>query len=82
MDLFIKYWGGRLKWINKHDGGPHEANFLKLDCSRLKNTFGWKPNWSINKAVEETVKWSKSWIKKRDIRECMDIQIKEFLEDI
>ena len=82
VDLFIKYWGGRLKWINKHDGGPHEANFLKLDCSRLKNTFGWKPNWSINKAVEETVKWSKSWIKKRDIRECMDIQIKEFLEDI
>lgn len=30
----------KAKWVNKHDGGPHEANFLKLDCSKLKNTFG------------------------------------------
>ncbi|MBQ6555365.1 MAG: CDP-glucose 4,6-dehydratase, partial [Firmicutes bacterium] len=32
VDLFVKHWGGGLKWVNRHDGGPHEANFLKLDC--------------------------------------------------
>ena len=36
VDLFVKHWGERLKWINKYDGGPHEANFLKLDCSNLQ----------------------------------------------
>ena len=40
VDLFCKHWGKGLKWINKYDGGPHEANFLKLDCSKLKSTFG------------------------------------------
>lgn len=36
VDLFVKHWGEGMKWIDKYDGGPHEANFLKLDCSKLK----------------------------------------------
>ena len=46
VDLFISKWGEGMKWIDKFDGGPHEANFLKLDCSKLKSTFGWKPHWN------------------------------------
>ena len=46
VDLFVKHWGEGMKWIDKYDGGPHEANFLKLDCSKLKKTFGWQPHWS------------------------------------
>ena len=42
VDTFCAKWGEGLKWVNKYDGGPHEANFLKLDCSKLKTTFGWK----------------------------------------
>ena len=38
VDLFISKWGEGMKWIDKFDGGPHEANFLKLDCSKLKST--------------------------------------------
>lgn len=80
VDLFVKHWGDGMKWVNIYDGGPHEANFLKLDCSRLKSTFGWKPHWHLDKAVEKTVEWSKCWIKNGDIRECMDKEIDEFLE--
>lgn len=36
VDLFVEHWGEGMKWIDKYDGGPHEANFLKLDCSKLK----------------------------------------------
>ena len=43
VNLFCSFWGGDAKWVNRYDGGPHEANFLKLDCSRVKKTFGWKP---------------------------------------
>ncbi len=79
VDLFVEKWGEGLKWINKYDGGPHEANFLKLDCSKLKTTFGWKPVWNLEMAIEKTVEWSKCYIAGGDIRACMDRQIAEFL---
>ena len=80
VDLFVKYWGDGIQWINKHDGGPHESNFLKLDCSRLKKVFGWKPHWNLEKAVDKTVEWSKAWVTGKNIRAIMDKQINEFLE--
>lgn len=79
VDLFVKHWG-QMKWINRHDGGPHEAGFLKLDCSKLKATFGWQPRWDLDKAIEKTVQWSKCWLSGGDVRGCMDEQIREFLE--
>lgn len=81
VDVFVKHWGENAKWINKYDGGPHEANFLKLDCSKLKATFGWKPHWSLDKAVEKVVEWSKCWIAGGDVRLCMDMEIEEFLSE-
>lgn len=80
VDLFVKHWGDGLKWINQHDGGPHEANFLKLDCSKLKTVFGWRPHWNLETAIEKVVEWSKVWIAGEDVRAIMDKQIKEFLE--
>ena len=80
VDLFVKHWGEGLKWINKYDGGPHEANFLKLDCSKLKTTFGWKPHWNLETAIEKVVEWSKVWVAGENVRPVMDKQIKEFLE--
>lgn len=79
VDLFVKHWGGALQWINRYDGGPHEANFLKLDCSKLKTTFGWKPHWDLDKAIEKVVEWSKCWAENGDIRSCMDKEIEEFM---
>lgn len=80
VDVFVKRWGDGLKWVNKYDEGPHEANFLKLDCSKLKTTFDWKPRWNLDKALEKVVEWSKCWVAGGDVRGCMDKQINEFLE--
>lgn len=79
-DLFVKHWGGGVKWINKSDGGPHEANFLKLDCSKLKKTFGWKPRWDLETAIEKTVEWTKVWLSGEDVNACMEKQTEEFLK--
>lgn len=79
VDLFVKYWGNSLKWINKYTDGPHEANYLKLDCSKLKGTFGWKPHWNLETAIEKVVQWSKAWAAGEDVRFVMDMQIEEFL---
>lgn len=79
VNLFVKYWGGDIKWVTRYDGGPHEANFLKLDCSKLKTIFEWKPRWNLDKAMEKVVEWSKCWIEGGNIRMCMDKEIEEFL---
>ena len=82
VNMFIKYWGNGLKWTNKHDGGPHESNFLKLDCSKIKSVFGWHPRWNLEQSIEKTVEWTKVWNSSGDVRKCMDDQIKEYIDEI
>ena len=80
VDLFVKYTDGKIKRVDKsEENAVHEANFLKLDCSKLKSVFGWKPHWHVTDAVEKTVEWSQVWLEKGDVRKCMDVQIDEFL---
>lgn len=80
VDLFIKHWGEDIKWNSCCNNPFHEANFLKLDCSKLKTTFGWVPRWNLDKAMEKVVEWSRCWINGYDVRACMDQQITEFLQ--
>ena len=78
VDLFCTAWGDGAKWVNRHDGGPHEANFLKLDCSKIKTVFGWKPQLTVKEAVEKTVEWTKAYLNGEDMLEVMDRQIEAF----
>lgn len=78
VDMFCEKWGEGATWKNQYDGGPHEANFLKLDCSKLKRTFGWSTTWGISDALDKTVEWTKVYYSKGDIPAVMDKQIKEF----
>ena len=77
VDMVCEAWGDGLTWINKHDGGPHEANFLKLDCSKLKTTFGWKPQYGVKEAIELTAEWYKAYASGADVVAVMDEQIAE-----
>ena len=79
-DLFCREWGNGLCWENvSEQNAPHEANLLKLDCSRLKAVFDWKPSWNIERAIAKTVEWTKVYISGGDIPACMDRQIEDFL---
>lgn len=82
VELFCKKWGEitheKLKWVNNFGGGPHEANYLKLDCSKFKTTFDWKPRWNIEKAIEKTVEWTKGYVDNENVADIMDKQISEF----
>lgn len=64
--LFCSKWNEKsncnIQWINKWDGGPHEANYLKLDCSRMKKVFHWTPLISADKMLEMTVDWYWVWM--------------------
>lgn len=78
VELFCDKWGDGLTWTSIEEKGPHEANFLKLDCSKVKNKFGWTPKWNIEDAVEKTVEWYKTYIDGEKVSLCMDRQIDEF----
>ncbi|MBO5845499.1 MAG: hypothetical protein J6Q77_02520, partial [Clostridia bacterium] len=58
---------------------PHEANFLKLDCSKFKTVFGWTPCWNLGDAVKYTVEWAKCLRDGGDIKLCMDSQMDAFV---
>lgn len=77
VDMFCESWGNGLSWINQSDGGPHEANFLKLDCSKLKSTFGWHPRWGVKEAIDMTVEWCKAYEAGDSVTAVMDRQIAE-----
>jgi CDP-glucose 4,6-dehydratase len=80
VDRFCAAWGNGQAWKDVSEAGaPHEANFLKLDCSRLKTVFGWAPHWGIDEAVEKTVEWSKVWHTGGDINKCMRRQVMSYL---
>lgn len=78
VDAFCTIWGDGAKWIDQFDGGPHEANYLMLDCSKLKKEFNWKPRWTVETALEKTIEWTKTWQNHEDINACMSNQIKSY----
>ncbi len=78
VDIFCDIWGEEATWTDKSDGGPHEAGYLKLDCSKLKMVFGWKPRWNFGRAMEKVVEWSKVYAAGQDVVACMDKQIEEY----
>ena len=80
-DLFCGAWGKGQTWETKHQHGSHEADFLKLDCSKLKAIFGWKPRWNVSEAVKKTVEWTQAYLADKDICYIMDKQIAEFKEE-
>ena len=81
--LFCQAWGDGMTWENRSEANaPHEANFLKLDCSKIKTTFGWKPRWHMQEAIQKTVEWSKVWMDGGDVPAVMRKQIREFEEGV
>lgn len=81
VSLFCNLWGNGASWKNVSEkDAPHEANFLKLDCSKIKSVYGWKPHWSVEKAVEKTIEWTKAYFDGENISLVMSKQINEFAE--
>jgi CDP-glucose 4,6-dehydratase len=78
-DLFCKHWESEAKWVSKAEpNAPHEANYLKLDCSLLKQIFNWQPRWNIEEAIQKTCEFSKVWLQGGIIPKEMDREIEDF----
>lgn len=81
--MFCDYWnkltGADIKWIDQYDGGPHEAGFLKLDCTKIKSKLGWNPVWNIDDTMDRLTKWYKVYKEDGDICAITENQIADYL---
>ena len=79
VNIFCEAWGNEMTWKNLSVNLPREANFLKLDCSKIKSVFDWRPRWNIKTAIEKTVEWTKVYQENGNISKCMEQQIDGFI---
>jgi CDP-glucose 4,6-dehydratase len=78
--LFCAAWGRGASWESRDDDGPHEATFLKLDCSKAKAALGWKPRWDIKTAVAKTVEYYAQAASGEERLACLERQIENYFE--
>lgn len=81
VQLFCNEWAKDLTWRVQGDGGPHEANYLKLDCSKAKTVLGWKSKWDIVSSIKEVVGWSRIYQNRSSLAEAVDKQIASYFSD-
>ncbi len=68
LDNLTRVWGDGASWILDGGNHPHEANYLKLDCSKAKARLNWVPKWHLDKALATIVAWQKKYQEGADMK--------------
>lgn len=71
-------WGEDASFSIDTNPQPHEASYLKLDCSKAKAELGWIPKWDIETTLKTIVDWNKAFLKGKNIREVTINQINQY----
>ncbi len=79
VDLLISGWGDSARWEKEGSEQPHEANLLKLDCSKARSQLGWIPKWNLQTAVQKIVEWQKAYQAKESMQEVSLAQINHYM---
>jgi len=68
VETLARCWDGELKWEIDQNQHPHEAQYLKLDCSKARARLNWRPRLRLTETLESIVQWTKSYARKEDMR--------------
>lgn len=74
-------WGAGAEWNAPPAAGPHEAGFLKLDCSKARTRLGWRPRWPLARALERIVDWHKAQASGADMKAFSLRQIQDYTDE-
>ena len=72
-------WADGFSWKEDTTKNPHEAEMLKLDCTKAKKRLGWKTKLDVTETIEWTVNWYKEYFKNSDMKEYTENQIDKFV---
>lgn len=79
-DKLVKLWGEDACWQLDGADHPHEAGYLKLDCSKARQRLNWEPRWDLDKTLERIVKWHKAWLNHDDMRQYTINEINDYMK--
>ncbi|MEI6883243.1 MAG: CDP-glucose 4,6-dehydratase [Bacteroidota bacterium] len=74
-------WGKGASYKVDTNPQPHEANFLKLDCSKSKAELNWFPRWNLDTALLSIVEWNKAWLGGKNMRNVTEEQINRYYSE-
>ena len=73
-----EFWGKNASYEIDKNPQPHEASYLKLDCSKAKAELEWEPKWNIDLALKSIIEWNKAWLAGKNMRQFTEKQIKSY----
>jgi CDP-glucose 4,6-dehydratase len=80
VDVLSQLWGDGSSWAVCDGDHPHEAHYLKLDCSKAKSLLNWHPKWELENALAKIVSWHKAWLGNEDMKTHCLKEIEVFME--
>ena len=79
VDMMVKLWGGDARWeLDSNTEHPHEARYLKLDCSKARTMLSWNPKLNLEMALEWTVEWYHNFHQKANMRNYTEREIMRY----
>jgi CDP-glucose 4,6-dehydratase len=79
VESLCTLWGDEVSWQLDKGDHPHEAHYLKLDCSKAHAELNWNHRWGLEKALESIVAWARVYQKGADLRLETLRQIEDYL---
>ncbi len=80
VDHLTQQWSEGASWKFDEGDHPHEAHYLKLDCSKAKMRLHWQPRWHLAYTLEVIVAWQRAWLAKEDMRSFTLRQIAQYAQ--
>lgn len=74
-------WGKEASFVIDRGQHPHEAHYLKLDCSKAKSELGWQPRWDLETAIDNVVAWTRAYAEGKDVQRVCLKQIEDYTTD-
>ena len=77
----VSKWGNGASWELDKNNNPHEAGYLKLDCSKAAMQLNWHPKWNLNFTLESIINWHQNYLKGKNIQEQCLLEINKYQND-
>jgi CDP-glucose 4,6-dehydratase len=81
LDNMVSKWGNEASWELDKNNNPHEAGYLKLDCSKAAMRLNWYPKWNLNYTLESIINWHQNYLSGKNIQEQCLLEITKYQND-
>lgn len=81
LDKMVDKWGKGASWELDKNNNPHEAGYLKLDCSKAATRLNWYPKWNLEDTLERIINWHQNYISQKNIKEQCLLEIANYIKN-